>query len=72
MDADAAAAFFTTNVRILELEQREIKRDKRRWRRLFSMLKVNAEQDVEDDARLVEIQTEIEALQAKIDALPKK
>lgn len=72
MDADAAAAFFTTNVRLLKMEEREIQRDKRRWRRLWSILKINAEQDVEDAARLVEIKAEIEALEAKIDALPKK
>lgn len=72
MDADAAAAFFTTNVRLLKMEEREIQRDKRRWRRLWSLLKTDAEQDAEDAARLVEIKTELEALEAKIDALPKK
>ena len=72
MDADAAAAFFGTNIRLLQIEQREIARDKRRWRRLFSLLNRSAEQDAEDEARLVEIQSEIEDLQARIDALPKK
>ena len=72
MDADAAAAFFGTNIRLLQIEQREIARDKRRWRRLFSLLNRSAEQDAEDEARLVEIQSEIEDLQGKIDALPKK
>ena len=71
MDGEAAAAFFATNVRILEVEKREIQRDKRRWRRLFNILKADTEQDVEDEARLVEIQTEIDSLKAKIDALKK-
>lgn len=72
MDADAAAAFFGTNIRLLQIEQREIGRDKRRWRRLFSLLNRDAEQDAEDEARLVEIQSEIEDLQARIEALTKK
>ena len=72
MDAEVAAAFFTTNVRLLKMEEREIQRDKRRWRRLWGLLKTDAEQDAEDAARLVEIKTELEALEAKIDALPKK
>ena len=71
MDGEAAAAFFETNVRILQVEKREIQRDKRRWRRLFNILKADTEQDAEDEARLVEIQTEIDALKAKIDALKK-
>lgn len=69
MDAEAAAAFFATNVRILEIEQREIERDKRRWRRLFGLLKAGGDADREDDARLERIQTEIAELKAKINAL---
>jgi len=69
MDAEAAAAFFATNVRILEIEQREIERDKRRWRRLFGLLKASGDADREDDARLASIQSEISELKAKIAAL---
>lgn len=66
MDADAAAAFFTTNVRILEMEKREIHRDRRRWRRLWSTLNAADDQAAEDEDRLVTIQAEIDSLQAQI------
>lgn len=72
MDADAAAAFFATNIRLLEIEKREIARDKRRWRRLFSLLKLTQEQDAEDDARLEQIETEIAELNEKIANLAPK
>ena len=67
--AELRAQGFKQAVLALQVEKREIQRDKRRWRRLFKILKLQDQADTEAEARLVEIDREIEALQAKIDAL---
>ena len=69
LDDALEAHSFKQAVLALHIEKREIERDRRRWRRLWTELaKTEMPADVESDARLVEIDQEIEALQAQIGA----
>ena len=67
--AEIKAQSFKAAILALQVEKREIDRDKRKWSKLFQILKLDAKADAEDTARLKEIEAEIDALQAKIDAL---
>lgn len=67
--AEIKAQSFKAAILALQVEKREIDRDKRKWSKLFKLLKLEAKADAEDTARLKEIEAEIDALQAKIDAL---
>lgn len=69
LDDALEAHGFKQAVLALQIEKREIERDRRRWRRLWAELaKTEMPADVESDARLVEIDQEIEALQAQVGA----
>jgi len=87
MDADAKAAFFGTNIRILQVEERAIKRemalfererkrDKARWRKLWDVLNVAVEADEDDEERdremnerLIAVQTELQSQRDLLNAL---
>lgn len=69
LDDALEAHGFKQAVLALQIEKREIERDRRRWRRLWAELaKTEMPADVESDARLVEIDQEIQALQAQVGA----
>lgn len=60
---------FKIAILLLKVEERELSRDKRKWSKLFKLLKMEFKQDAEDEARLVAIQAEIKKLQQQLSEL---
>lgn len=77
MDADAKAHFFKMAILMLQIEERSVKReleafnlekdrDKRRWRRLWTVLNVASESDEADEATGEELKAQLAHIQNQI------